>query len=263
VPSPIGTFLLSSHNLSAIRDNAIRSAMIMRIMRYVSFQPWGSIRADGNRRVGSIQRIVNAIWAPDPHYADMRHFVAGSGVLWRPVAICPTPSGKHTIRIPGKRIANIKLRGNYRFGWLASRQPPFHKNVRAKGDASDPLTFDLTDRLCRAREDLQERIQKRTQDDQTAAGMLEILYDCRFIIRFDVARMPAQIGLSLSVGRSQIVVEHRTRWYWPQVTWHRPGHSDHLAVIVDESEVSTGAPPVNSDLSNWISIEWIRTLDAT
>jgi len=71
----------------------------MRIMRYVSFQPWGSVRADGNRRVHTIQRIVDQIWAPDPHAANLSHFVAGSGVLWSPVLINTDSQGKEKITL--------------------------------------------------------------------------------------------------------------------------------------------------------------------
>jgi hypothetical protein len=120
----------------------------------------------------------------------------------------------------------------------------------------DPLNLDLTDQLCQAKKKLKEG----AQGDQTAAGILEILYDCRFIIRFDVAKMPFEIGLSLSVGRSQILVQPRTRWYWPQVVWRRPGCTDLLAIIADEN---FGEAPEMPPKSDWISMEWVRTIDAT
>jgi tRNA(Ile)-lysidine synthase len=262
VPSPIGTFLLSGHNLTTIRDNTVRSAMIVRIMRYVSFQPWGSVRADGNRRVSSIQRIVDTVWAPDPQAANIRHFVAGGGVLWSPVIIHSNPSGIDKILIPIDNISGIKLGAGDRFGWLASRQPPFHKNTRAMGDAPDPLTLDLTDKICQRRKELKEG----TQTDQTAGRTLEILYDCRFLLRLDLAKMPLAIATSLAVGRSKIVVKSRTRWYWPHIMWERTlGRSVNLAVTQDEVEWQGGgfAKPPKGNNSDWITMDWIRTLDAT
>ena len=259
MPSPIGTFLLSGHNLSTIRENTVRSAMIVRIMRYVSFQPWGSVRADGNRRVGSIQRIVDTVWAPDPQSANIRHFVAGGGVLWSPVVIHTNPWGIDKILIPIGNISGIKLSAGDRFGWLASRQPPFHKNTRAMGDAPDRLTLDLTDKICQRRKELNE-------GTQTAKRTLEILYDCRFLLRLDLAKMPLEIALSLAVGRSKIVVQSRTRWYWPHIMWERGlGRSVNLAVIQDEVEWQGGgfAKPPKGNNSDWITMDWIRTLDAT
>lgn len=259
MPSPVGTFLLSGHNLAAISDHTIRSAMIMRIMRYVSPQPWGSIRADVNRRVSSIRRIVDMIWAPDPHSADTRHRAVGSGVLWTPAIIHSNSTGKETIRIPKEKISDVKLGAGDRFGWLASRQPPFDKNIGAIGDAPDPLIFNLTDRLCQ----LRNRLKEERGNKQTARRTLEILYDCRFLLRFDVTKMPPEIDMSLAVDRSQILVESRTRWYLPHVVWQRPGGSIDLAAMNDVVQEPGGVLEMPKDkLSGWITMDWIRTLNA-
>lgn len=257
VPSPIGTFLLSSHNLSVIHDDSVRSMMVLRIMRYVSFQPWGSVRADGNRRKSSIQQIVDKIWTPDPRSAKIRHFTAGGGVLWSPAVIRgDLTHHRDATRCPDLRIDTIDLAAGDRFGWLASRQPPFHKNTRAKGHGSDPLTFDLTDQLRQAGNEVAQ--------NHEATKTLEILYDCRFLLRFDVTSMPPEIGVSLAVGRSQILVRPRTRWYQPEVVWQVPGRTVVLAHISDESQVGGEPLHISSNgLLNWIRMYWIRTLDAT
>jgi tRNA(Ile)-lysidine synthase len=234
----------------------IRLAMIMRIMRYVSFQPWGSIRADGNRRISSIQRIVDMIWAPDPHSADTRRLAAGSGVLWTPVIIRSNSVGRKILKAT---IPDVNLGAGDKFGWLASRQPPFHKNIRAIGDASNPLTFNLTDQL----RQLSDRLKEERGNERTARRTLEILYDCRFLLRFDVTKMPPEIDMSLRESRSQILVEPYTRWYLPHVVWQRPGDSINLAVMNDAvQEPSRVLKIPKGKLSGWITMNWIRTLNA-
>ena len=76
-----------------------------------------------------------------------------------------------------------------RLAWLASRQPPFRKRVRHNPDGSlleDPLRIDLTEVLSKAR-----HVSQRIKDG------LEVLYDCRFLIRFDIAKMPSEIGIAV------------------------------------------------------------------
>lgn len=258
IPSPTGTFILSMHNLSAIRDDTVRSAMVMRILRYVSFQPWGSVRADGNRRRNSIQDIVNYIWTPDPQAHNIPFLVAGSGVLWRPVVIrgSADSNGRDRITVPKSNLASVSLKEGDRFGWLATRQPPYDKRIRYTPDGKqqeDPLHVDLTDTLNKA------------QQEGNTRQPLEILYDCRFILRFDLAKMPSDIRVSLAVGRSKILVEPRTRWYWPHVLWSRPGRpDDNIAMVQDAQEKHWVSPQLaEGEKSDWISIEFIRTLDAT
>ncbi|EGN99571.1 hypothetical protein SERLA73DRAFT_106177, partial [Serpula lacrymans var. lacrymans S7.3] len=113
--SPISTFLLSTHNLSSITDNAIQRAMVLRIMRYVSFHPWGSIRADGNRRRSSIERIINVIWSRQPSNTRPASFTAGGGVLWSPTILAPDGRLKKI----GNRTQTYLMKPGDRFAWLA------------------------------------------------------------------------------------------------------------------------------------------------
>jgi len=126
------------------------------------------------------------------------------------------------------------------------------------GDAPDPLSLNLTTQLDQAKKELQKAAPK-----EQAATTLDILYDCRFLLRFDITKMPPEIAMSLAVGNSDILVEARTRWYWPQVVWRKPGRTDLLAVITDEHQVREEPLDILPDLSDWIHIDWIRTLDAT
>lgn len=259
IPSPISTFALSTHNLQAITDPSVRAAMIMRILRYISPKPWGSLRADGNRRIGSIQRLVDTIWAPPSEEGPPPFMVAGSGVIWRSAWVYEGYSDRSSrLHIPRSKDSWMRRRGEGdRLAWLASRQPPYEKRVRHHPDGSpleDTLYMDLTDILSQAR-----------QNAQTIKDGLEVLYDCRFLIRFNIAKMPSEIGMSLSVGRSKVVIEARTRWFYPQILWRRPGRDDeHLGAVMDESNRQVMEHRLNMDKkrTEWISIEFIRTMDA-
>lgn len=232
--------------------------MVMRILRYVSPQPWGSVRADGNRRKDSIQRLIESIWAPSGN-TPPPFLVVGSGVIWRSAWVYEGYSDRPSrLLVPKSKDSWIKRRREGdRLAWLASRQPPLEKRVRHNPDGSlleDPLHMDLTELLSKARHDARK-----------VKHGLEVLYDCRFLIRFDIAKMPSEIGMSLSVGRSKVVVEARTRWFYPQVLWRRPGRDDeHLGVVMDENNRQVMEQRLNLDKkrTEWISIEFIRTMDA-
>jgi len=71
-----------------------------------------------------------------------------------------------------------------------------------------------------------------------------------------------EIATSLVTGRSQILVMFERDWYWPRIVWRRVGRTDNLAVITDEHR-GHGISPPEGELSDWISMDWIRTLDAT
>ncbi|KAG9318628.1 hypothetical protein JVU11DRAFT_721 [Chiua virens] len=124
LPSPIGTLLLSSFDLLIVTDPRLRSALVLRVMRYVSFHPWGSLSADAHRRQSSIRRIA---------------------------------------------IVSA---------WLASRTPPFLKNPQQGAGSPTRLVIDLT---------------KQLRDAISSCDPLEILYDCRFLLRINSLQIPTHV----------------------------------------------------------------------
>jgi len=119
----------------------------------------------------------------------------------------------------------------------------------------------LTDQLCQTKKELQG-----TAQAGKATKILDILYDCRFLLRFDVTKMPPEIGISLALGRSQVLVRPHTRWYWPEIVWKRStGRTDVLAAIEDERQGRERLSEMSPEgrLPNWIHMKWIRTLDAS
>jgi hypothetical protein len=89
---------------------------------------------------------------------------------------------------------------------------------------------------------------------------VDVLYDCRFLVQFNIAEMPEEIARAIAdVEReSRVVILSNTQWSWPKVWWWKKGE---MPVAL------AGIGMVDKDhetlASNWISIKWIRVLDAT
>ncbi|KAF8447804.1 PP-loop family-domain-containing protein [Boletus edulis BED1] len=230
LPSPIGTLLLSSTKLLGITDPDVRFALVLRVIRYASFHPWGSLRADADRRRSSIHRIVSALWASDPQKSQTKKFTAGGGVLWTPAIYNPNKS----LRL-GNQCLHATLHPGDHFCWLASRVPPFSKNPQQGAGSPTKLVIDLTERL------------KAT----IISDPLQVLYDCRFLLRIDPLQMPTHVKSSLDDTASIKVLPY-THYYWPKVVLQHESHPDQVLAVPNED----GIP------QSWISIQWVRPLDA-
>lgn len=257
LPSPAGTFLLSSNGIASVNDDLTRRAMINRVLRYVSFHPWGSPRADANRRNSSIQQIIHKVWNPDPFLANIRTFAAGGGVLWTPV----TFEGGH-IRLPN-RVLEAGIGRHEAFGWLASRQPPLSQTKMDARRLPDPLTVDVTQLLAKALEERRDG----------AHPVVQVLYDCRFLVHFNLGKIPRDLVRWLMRNEGKIMIYPNTRWYWPKIVEERGGTTKVLhSKISDPNEIPFESKsiedsmmywaPKKPDVSEWIDIEWIRSLSA-
>ena len=248
LPSPPATLLLSSPRLLDIQDATVRFAMILRVMRYISFHPWGSIRADGDRRRAGIDRISNHLchlW-PSAEPAVLKKFTAGGGVLWSPVLYHPHKRLKPVIG----PLGDLQQPEGTQIAWLASRMPPFFKNPQEGAGSASRLIVDITHQLHAA---------DTKSDSHTTT--LDVLYDCRFLVRFDLERMPKHVQAALRNVRHEpvsIKILPHTQYFWPKVVLQQGvGPDKVLAVLSDKGEVDTlGFPP-------WISMKWVRLLDAT
>lgn len=240
LPSPIGTLLLPSTKLHEITDPDIRFALVLRVLRYVSFHPWGSLRADADRRQSSIHRIVRALWSSGPQ--DKNRFTAGGGVLWTPAIYNPNKP----LRV-GHLCVRSALGPDDRLCWLASRIPPFSKNPQQGAGSPTKLAIDLTEQLGAA-------ITSGTADP------LQVLYDCRFLLHIDPLRMPAHIKSALQKRdkTTSVKILPFTRYYWPKVVLQRESHSDQILAAPQENDTLGAARSLL-----WILIQWVRPLDAT
>lgn len=88
-------------------------------------------------------------------------------------------------------------------------------------------------------------------------GMVEVLYDCRFLIQFDMAKIPQEVTKSLKEDgpHTKLLILPETVWHWPKVQWLR----DEKGCVV-LARVGTQSGTNGSE--SWIKIDFIRTLDA-
>jgi hypothetical protein len=237
--------------------------MILRVLRYISFHPWGSLSADANRRRKSLDQIINNVWRPDFSATKIRMFVAGGGVLWTPVAM-----KGNRIKTPDKVFAS-GIRKDETFGWLASRQPPLRRETMQARGIANPLRIDITQRLAKALKDWQDG----------ASPIVQVLWDCRFLVRFNVGKIPTDLAGRLAHSEGEITICPSTRWYWPKVVEEQGemttvlhskiGGNDPRSlfqVTTKDSDTSDSAtywlPKEREVSSEWINTEWIRSLAA-
>ena len=200
-------------------------------MRYVSFHPWGSLRADADRRRLSIHRVIHALW--DPHPSHVKKFTAGGGVIWSPAIFNPNRS---------LRVGNFSLLDpDDRFCWLASRLPPFLKNPQQGAGSPARLVIDLTEQLRHA---------------VSTNVPTEVLYDCRFLLRFDPCQIPAHVKAPLEHQTASIKVLPYTQYYWPKVVLQQESRPDQVLAMPQENTAQ-------GETTSWISIRWVRLLHAT
>jgi len=199
VQAPPGTFILTSDRLSTtVTDTLVQLAMVLRILRYISPHPWGTMRAQAGRRSESLQRIVQRVWDPDPTSEARTRFETGGKVLWTPVRICPDG-----------RLRHEQPRQGEGFGWLASRAPPLrHSRTSFDRDISAKL---------------------RSHPKRRA----EVLYDNRFLITLRLEDIPPgdPIMVSIIEGSGKVVLVLGGRWLWPQVVWQHKGEDVVVACI--------------------------------
>lgn len=243
LPSPPGTLLLPSSKLFTVEDPEVRFAMVLRAMRYISFHPWGSTRADGDRRRASIHRIMNHLWPVEPPAISPRKFTAGAGVLWTPVLYSHNKGFKAHFKLQ-RHLGQLD---SAQSAWLVSRLPPFFKNPHEGAGSASRLFVDLTKQFVLA--------------NAASRDALQVLYDCRFLVGFNLTQMPNLVRNALNSVRDQpisIKILPHTDYFWPKVVLQQGSSPDLvLAVLNKKGEVDTLGS------SCWVSMEWVRSLDAT
>ncbi|KAJ7481146.1 PP-loop family-domain-containing protein [Mycena galericulata] len=255
LPSPSGTYLVSYRGLATIRDPLIQRGLILRIMRYVSFHAWGTVRADGNRRRSSLEQIIKKLWTSDPFEAKITPFTAGGGVVWTPVLV-----GAASLRIP---VGRTEAGPGEIVAWLASRQPPLSRQRLFALGIPNPLRIDVTQQL---RQKLKSR-------DRNPGQVLEILWDCRFMVHMDIDKVPDDIVEGVLHGKEHVWITTNTRWYWPKVVNIKPNAVEETllhstinipdqGIVKLDRDIMLSWPLVDIDevTASWIRSEWIRSI---
>ncbi|PPQ74812.1 hypothetical protein CVT24_003682 [Panaeolus cyanescens] len=186
--SPPGTICLPYNTFREIEDETVRISLVWRIMKYVSPSPWGSLRSEGHRRQESVQRLLSILCDDVAHERDVPASLSiGSRVWWRLVRVKPNGYS-----------ASVRMCSSEELAWLACRSPqPRHAR-------HDPLNVDVTSELHFAYNDWLEN---------GSSPIVRFVYDCRFLLTFDVSIMPMQEILQLG----NLLVVPRTVWHFPQV----------------------------------------------
>ncbi|KAF8205666.1 PP-loop family-domain-containing protein, partial [Mycena galopus ATCC 62051] len=257
LPSPPATYLVSCRGLSTIRNPLVKRAVVLRIMRYVSFHSWGSLRSDADRKRQSVEQILKNLWIPDPFAAGVAPFVAGGGVWWMPVVVGAKrlkflDRGSPPAIGPGELI-----------GWLACRQPPLPRERLALLDRYNPVWVDITGQLRAALKNKSEHPGQK----------LSILWDSRFLLHFDIDKIPDYIALGILYGGDGMQIQPHTKWWWPMVVRCPPnGGSEKvlhntlaasqpcLVKLDRDTTESWGHFKLEPVTSDWVNIEWIRSL---
>ncbi|CCM04425.1 uncharacterized protein FIBRA_06604 [Fibroporia radiculosa] len=243
ISSPPSTIILHSRWLSHIAQRDLCIAMVRRILRYVSPRLWGSVQAEAKGHRKSLLHIVGDIWGSLRTPETRRTFSAGSNVLWVPGVVNAAGDfkRKHT------------LNHGESFAWYIQRATPLSREKLQHIGKEDTLVRDISDLLVR-------RPQK--------AGPAVILYDARFILRFDVAKMPLDVLTCLTSSEhsadSRVIIQPATSWYCPQVIMRQKGVPDEVLADYRWDTLKWQRPIEENarDDSSWVEIEFIRTLGA-
>lgn len=169
--------------------------MVVQILRFVSPHPWGSPGAEGFRKIASLDRIAACIFdhALDTTSKERSAFSAGSHVLWTPVYVEPGGQIKHAK--PGSGS------DGWAKCWLASRSPPYRSANGLPG-----LEIDITSLIL---------------DKKSSTDPVEVLYDNRFVLSFDLHAIPDEVleRLRTSPVGHRLVVTAAGKYFLPRLAF--------------------------------------------
>lgn len=250
LPSPPGTFLMALASVLDVNRSLLQQAMVIRILRTISFYPWGSLQSEAGRRQLSLKQIITKLWNPDPFTDGIKPFVAGGGVLWKPV-VYRREKIKDVTRVSD-------LLSDDTVAWLASRQPPFDKKNELLRMAEDSSLFrDITNSLVDGLD---------LWKTNNGPEYVEVLFDCRFLVSFRLPHIPIEILSALMSGRGKLLLQASSRWYSPLVLYqeHDTARIIHSLVSDDFSGAhSWDNKSMEEKVSvDWIVVKFIRTLNA-
>lgn len=241
IPSSPGTFMISTQSLTRIPSRQLREALLYRIVRYVSPEPWGSPKAELGRRKASMARLWEHLSSFEQHRSrNSSSICVGSGVWWRLVTT-----------VNGRLRSEVRKADPTNLAWIALRQPQsrLHK-------VPDVCRFEITRTILEAR---------NAWLTQNKSSLLEMVFDNRFLLQFSLDKIPTSLVESLERDE-RIVVEPRGIWLIPQVKCFSVKglnviHTDvkHGPFSVD---LQLGSEHYHNIKSDWITMEYFRPLSA-
>ena len=168
--------------------------MVIQILRFVSPRPWGSHTAEAFRKSASLDRIVTSLFGNTSDDTSKRFtFSAGSHVLWTPVYVRSDGQLKHMKPAIGTN--------GWADAWLASRLSPYKS---AYGHSV--LEIDVTSLIL---------------DMKTSVDPIEVLYDNRFVLSFDLRAIPNGVfeRLGTSSDEHRLVIAATKKYFLPRLVF--------------------------------------------
>lgn len=228
--SPEGTFYISREALLEFQDKPLhQKALLHRILRYVSPKPWGSLRAQGNRRSQRLSEMSTRLMDSLSGREFPSAFAMGSQVLWKPV-----------IR-PSKPMRGQEKRKSL-LGWMACRQPPDSIGLESTKDK------DITSLVLDA---------SRTWESGESIKTLEILWDCRFLVKINLEKMPKWAISALAEG-GKLQIRCDEAWFHPYIILHTGERESVLSDALQPKADKKKKPKA----VDWIDVKFIRTLSS-
>jgi hypothetical protein len=241
-------------------DPAVRLGVILRALRYVSPVPWGSPRAEAGRRASALKQIMDRIWssASSPSYKTIRKsFTVGGGVLWSPVTV--TRGGELKNREPREGSASGE-----RAAWLLTRLPPQRNSIASSTGPEILKDLDITESLWPYLRDHRALAEEKPAHPSETEP-IEVLYDCRFLIRIIPSLLPEALLDSVRSGTeahatASILVTPHSQYHLPRIVWRRRSHNSLGALPLshedDEIELARLLPSgttAHGVLPPWVS----------
>lgn len=241
IPTPPSTLFIPQRVNELSSD--VQLAVILRVLRYVSPNPWGCLSSESYRRSRSLQTIISHVFGSKPA-SEAKSFSAGSGVLWVPVV--RTPSGDIRRRATNSSPGSLP-------GWLAQRLPPPSAD-RANKHAG-AVTF-CEDRSPGSRD---HRVWSEGQYIAVnGRRRLRFLFDCRFIVQVELDHLSDHLRTKLGAV-ARITLISNGKYCLPRISL-TDDQGKHFIWDCPEEYLLPGGPVETQQ--DWITVEHVRTLMA-
>ena len=266
-----GTLVLASPDLAAATSPEVRTALIRRCLRYVSFGPWGSLWAEAGGDRAAYRRIAAALWpdpAPDnaaPTPAPRRTFTLGAGVVAHPVAVLNRERGATRERPPQADHDECE-------GWRFSRErpyqhptagPPKTSAVTAAGVGAGVTAASLPNGTRNGLPGVLDITREVLIELEGRREPLSVLFDARFAVTLDLRVLPRGIEQDLRAG-ARMKIDFDGKYWLPKITVTTEERTKDVAKYVEnlrERRWTVSLRP-GGPSQPWARMSFVRSLDA-
>lgn len=244
MPSAPGSLRVSVQAIWTITSPIVRHALVLRMLRYVSYEPWGSPRSQVGRRQKSLDKLFKTLWDEKILRTQKSiSFTVGSGVWWKPAVVTKS----HLLRTVVITFPMPEIT------WFASRHPSIKSPT---APACEPLRITITSQLRSARE---------AWEKKQGPNALELLWDRRFLICFRLDKMPQELINELK-SNGGIIIKPRSPWFLPEISFKQSKVFTVLHTLIKRDrftwEREWGTKHYKDTESDWITIEYIRPISS-